>query len=57
MRYRTIGAGSAARREVSVLSVGAMTFGTTVDEATSFAILDRFAEAGGNFIDTSVLTV
>lgn len=53
MRYRTIGTGAAARREVSVLSLGAMTFGTTVDEATSFAILDRFAEAGGNFVDTA----
>src|SRR5439155_21466459 len=30
-----------------------MTFGTTVDEATSFAILDAFAEAGGTFIDTA----
>jgi Aldo/keto reductase family len=40
-------------REVSVLSLGAMRFGTTTDEATSFAILDRYVAAGGNFIDTS----
>lgn len=53
MRYRTIGVEPRTRREVSVLSLGAMTFGTTVDEATSFAILDRYAEAGGTFIDTA----
>ena len=40
-------------RKVSVLSLGAMRFGTTTDEATSFAILDRYIAAGGNFIDTS----
>jgi aryl-alcohol dehydrogenase-like predicted oxidoreductase len=28
-------------------------FGTTTDERTSFALLDRFAEAGGTFVDTS----
>ena len=41
MRYRTIGLRPETRREVSVLSLGAMLFGTKVDEATSFAILDR----------------
>jgi len=53
MRYTTIGAGSPAARQVSVLSLGAMRFGTRTDEATSFAILDRYVAAGGNFIDTS----
>jgi len=53
MRYTTIGADSPAAREVSVLSLGTMWFGTRTDEATSFAILDRYVEAGGNFIDTS----
>jgi len=53
MEYRTIGADPATRREVSVLNLGAMRFGTATDEATSFAILDRYVEAGGNFIDTS----
>ncbi|MEE1769881.1 aldo/keto reductase [Streptomyces sp. JV185] len=53
MRYRTIGTSPATRREVSVLSLGAMLMGTLTDEATSFAILDRYAEAGGTFIDTS----
>jgi aryl-alcohol dehydrogenase-like predicted oxidoreductase len=49
MRQRQIGAAFSA----SELCLGTMYFGTTVDEATSFAILDRFAEAGGTFIDTA----
>lgn len=53
MRYRTIGNDPATRREVSVLSLGAMLMGSRTDEATSFAILDRFVEAGGTFVDTS----
>ncbi|MET7635515.1 aldo/keto reductase [Streptomyces sp. NPDC005078] len=53
MRYRTIGTDPKTRREVSVLSLGAMLMGTLTDEATSFAVLDRYAEAGGTFIDTS----
>jgi len=53
MRYTTIGSGASSARTVSVLSLGAMRFGTTTDEATSFAILDRYVAAGGNFVDTS----
>jgi aryl-alcohol dehydrogenase-like predicted oxidoreductase len=53
MKYRTIGTDPAARREVSVLSLGAELMGSRIDEATSFAILDRYVEAGGTFIDTS----
>ena len=53
MKYRTIGTDPKTRREVSALSLGAMHFGTATDEATSFAILDRYVEAGGTFIDTS----
>ena len=53
MKYRAIGTDPKTRREVSVLSLGAMHFGTATDEATSFAILDRYVEAGGTFIDTS----
>ncbi|MEV8022106.1 aldo/keto reductase [Streptomyces sp. NPDC086554] len=53
MKYRTIGSNPATRREVSVLSLGAMLFGTATDEKTAFAILDRYVEAGGTFIDTS----
>jgi aryl-alcohol dehydrogenase-like predicted oxidoreductase len=53
MKYRMIGKDPKARREVSVLSLGAMLFGTATDEPTSFAILDRYVEAGGSFIDTA----
>jgi aryl-alcohol dehydrogenase-like predicted oxidoreductase len=53
MRYRTIGTDPKTRREVSVLSLGTMHFGTATDEATSFAILDRYVEAGGTFVDTA----
>lgn len=38
---------------ISGLVLGTMYFGTTVDEATSHAILDAFAEAGGTTIDTA----
>lgn len=38
---------------VSALCLGTMHFGTTVDEDSAFAILDRFIEAGGTFIDTA----
>jgi len=53
MKCRTIGTDPKTRREVSVLSLGAMRFGTATGEATSFAILDRYVEAGGTFIDTA----
>ncbi|MGW3662339.1 aldo/keto reductase [Streptomyces sp. NPDC005141] len=53
MRYRTIGTDPRTRREVSVLALGAMLFGSLTDEETSFAILDRYVEAGGTFVDTS----
>lgn len=39
--------------EVSALCLGALPFGKYVDEKTSFAIMDRFVEAGGTFLDTS----
>ncbi|MGC4944146.1 aldo/keto reductase [Kribbella sp. DT2] len=53
MKYRTLGTHPETRREVSVLSLGAMLFGTTTDETTSYAILDRYVEAGGTFVDTA----
>jgi aryl-alcohol dehydrogenase-like predicted oxidoreductase len=53
MKYRTIGTDPKTQREVSVLSLGTMHFGTATDEATSFAILDRYVRAGGTFIDTA----
>lgn len=37
----------------SPLVLGAMSFGTLIDEDTSFALLDRFVERGGVWIDTA----
>ncbi|TXL91951.1 aldo/keto reductase [Streptomyces sp. IB2014 016-6] len=51
MRRRHIG--GPAGPLAGALCLGAMPFGTSVDEKTSFAILDRFVEAGGNLIDTA----
>lgn len=39
--------------QVSPLCLGGNVFGWTADRAASFAILDRFVEGGGNFIDTA----
>ncbi len=50
---RTLGTDPARTRTVSTIALGAMLMGTRTDEDTSFAILDRFVEAGGSFIDTS----
>lgn len=38
---------------VSRLCLGANVFGWTADRDTSFAVLDAFTAAGGNFLDTS----
>ncbi len=38
---------------VSTLCLGAMYFGTKQTQDESFTLLDQFAEAGGNFIDTA----
>jgi len=38
---------------VSELCLGTMTFGRETSEADSFRIMDRFVEAGGNFLDTA----
>lgn len=35
------------------LSLGGNVFGWTADEATSFAVLDAYSAAGGNFVDTA----
>ena len=39
--------------KVSELCLGTMTFGNEADETASRAIVDRFLESGGNFIDTA----
>jgi aryl-alcohol dehydrogenase-like predicted oxidoreductase len=50
MNYRQMGK---TGFRVSELCLGAMTFGRETTEEDSFKILDRFVEAGGNFIDTA----
>ncbi|WP_407320503.1 aldo/keto reductase [Isoptericola halotolerans] len=52
MRYRTLSNGSTSF-EVSTLCLGTMWFGTRTDETTARAILDRYVEAGGTFLDTA----
>ena len=50
MEYRQLGR---TGLKVSLLCLGSMQFGWTADEETSFAVMDAFAAAGGNFIDTA----
>ena len=50
MRTMQLGASGV---EVSALCLGTMYMGTKTDEATSFALLDRYVEAGGTFLDTA----
>src|SRR5258708_39958867 len=50
MEYRRIGA---TGLKVSELCLGAMTFGRETEEAVASKIVDRFLDAGGNFIDTA----
>jgi aryl-alcohol dehydrogenase-like predicted oxidoreductase len=50
MEYRTLGGSGAA---VAAFCLGTMTFGQEADEAASHRILDDYAAAGGNFIDTA----
>ena len=38
---------------VTAWCLGTMTFGSEADEATSFAIMDAYVAAGGNFFDTA----
>jgi len=50
MDYRRLGRSGL---KVAPICLGTMQFGWTCDEAQSFRILDAYAEAGGNFIDTA----
>ena len=50
MEYRTLGLSGSA---VSSLCLGTMTFGVETDEPVAHQQLDRFLEAGGNFVDTA----
>jgi aryl-alcohol dehydrogenase-like predicted oxidoreductase len=51
MEYTNLGGPDGPR--VSTLCLGTLPFGTRIDEAAAFAVLDRFHEAGGTFIDTA----
>lgn len=51
MRQHRIG--DAAGFDAAEYCLGTMYFGTTVGEDEAFAILDRYAEAGGNLLDTA----
>jgi len=50
IEYRKLGPAGAI---VTKFCLGAMTFGAEADEATSHRLIDDFAKAGGNFIDTA----
>ena len=50
MEYRKLGNSGTI---VTAYCLGTMTFGHEADEATSHRILDDYAAAGGNFIDTA----
>ena len=50
MQKRNLGT---SQLQVAPLMFGGNVFGWTADEATSFSILDAFADAGLNFIDTA----
>ena len=50
MRYRRLGRSGLL---VSELCLGCMTFGREIDEDVSRTMVDRFVDAGGNFIDTA----
>ena len=50
MQYRLFGSTGI---KVSELCLGTMTFGREADKETSFKIMDRFVEEGGNFLDTA----
>jgi aryl-alcohol dehydrogenase-like predicted oxidoreductase len=52
MRQRIISDGRVSL-QVSEVCLGTMYFGYRTGEATAFAILDRFLEAGGTFLDTA----
>ena len=50
MEYRKLGNSGAV---VTAYCLGTMTFGKESDEATSFALMNDYVEAGGNFLDTA----
>jgi len=49
MNYRKLGR---TGLKVSELCLGTMQWGWTADKQTALAVMDAFAEHGGNFLDT-----
>jgi aryl-alcohol dehydrogenase-like predicted oxidoreductase len=52
MTMRTVKLGS-TNEQVSALCLGAMYYGTKVNQPTSYRLLDQYLDAGGTFIDTA----
>lgn len=50
MRYQRL---SCLNTQVSAICLGTAYYGSQLDASTSFGLLDRFSERGGNFIDTA----
>ena len=50
MKLRTLGRTGV---QVSDLCLGTMTFGGKTDQEEANKMVDRFLEAGGNFVDTA----
>ena len=50
MEYRILGR---TGLQISAMCLGSAQFGWSADEATSFALMDAFVEAGGNCIDSA----
>jgi len=50
MQYRNLGNSGAV---ITHLCLGTMTFGNEASEKESFALMDAYAAAGGNFLDTA----
>jgi aryl-alcohol dehydrogenase-like predicted oxidoreductase len=50
MEYRTLGRSGL---KVAPICLGSMQFGWTADEPTAFRVMDAYAAAGGNLIDTA----
>ncbi|MFN8534890.1 MAG: aldo/keto reductase [Dehalococcoidia bacterium] len=50
MQYRKLGR---TGLKVAPICLGGNVFGWTADESASFAVLDAYCEAGGNFVDTA----
>ncbi|MFH1085984.1 MAG: aldo/keto reductase [Chloroflexota bacterium] len=50
MEYRRLGKSGL---KVARICLGTMTYGREADEATSFQLMDRYIDLGGNFVDTA----